>query len=184
MLHGGSARIMVNVRLEPPGAFDFTKSDDWLRWRHHFEQFQSVVALNKNEDAHQVSTLLYCMGEAAGEVLASTGISENEWKEYSKALRKFDEFFKVRRNVILERAKFNIRSQMAGESAEEYITTLYNLIETCKYKADTVEEILKDRLVVGIRDAALSRVGRNMLQKLPIMLFQHSINKINTYNSC
>ena len=71
-----------------------------------------MVALNEEEDARQVNTLLYCMGEAAGEVLASTGITDDELKEYSKVLQKFDEFSKVRCNVIyyiiLERAKFNI----------------------------------------------------------------------------
>ena len=90
---------------------------------------------------------------ARQQVLASTGISDDERKEYSKVLRKFDEFFKVRRNVILERAKFNIQSQMVGESTKQYITALYNLVETCEYKADTVEEMLRDRLVVGIRNA-------------------------------
>ena len=45
---------------------------------------------------------------------------------------------------------------MAGESAEVYITTLYSLVETCEYKAETVEEMLRDRLVVGMRDTALA----------------------------
>ena len=38
---------------------------------------------------------------------------------------------------------------------EEYITTLYSLIETCNY-GDLKNELLRDRLIVGIRDAKLS----------------------------
>ena len=38
---------------------------------------------------------------------------------------------------------------------EEYITTLYSLIETCNY-GDLKDELLRDRLIVGIRDAKLS----------------------------
>ena len=48
----------------------------------------------------------------------------------------------------------------AGESAEQYITTLYNLIKTCKYKVEIVKKnvkMLRNELVVGIRDAALSQ---------------------------
>ena len=71
-------------------------------------------------------------------------------------MKKFDAFFNVRRNVILERAKFNGRNQIAGESAEQYITSLYSLVETCKYPADMVDEMLRDRLVVGMRDNALA----------------------------
>ena len=38
---------------------------------------------------------------------------------------------------------------------EQYITTLYQLIETCKY-GTLKDELLRDRCVVGIRDTALS----------------------------
>ena len=48
-----------------------------------------------------------------------------------------------------------IRDQKKGESVEEYITSLYELFETCEY-GTLHEEMLRDRLVVGIRDATLS----------------------------
>ncbi len=70
-------------------------------------------------------------------------------------MAKLDGFFKVRRNVILERARFNCRCQREGESAEQYITVLYSLVETCKFGA-LRDEMLRDRIVVGIRDTALS----------------------------
>ncbi len=57
--------------------------------------------------------------------------------------------------MIFERARFNRRSQREGESIEQYITELYNLIEFCEY-GELKEEMLRDRLVVGIRDTALS----------------------------
>ena len=113
-------------------------------------------ALDKEDEARQVSALLYCMGETAADVLTSTNISAEDRKKYEPVMKKFDDFFSVRRNVILERARFNRRNQMAGESAEAYITTLYSLVETCEYKAETVEEMLRNRLVVGMRDTALA----------------------------
>ena len=54
------------------------------------------------------------------------------------------------------RACFNRRDQLDGETAEEYIIALYALVKTCDYKAGQVDEMLRDRLVVGIRDKALS----------------------------
>ena len=88
-------------------------------------------------------------------MLTSTNISDTDRKKYDSVMGKFDEHFKVRKNVIYERARFNRRDQKEGESAEEYITALYGLIETCEYGA-LKEEMLRDRLVVGIRDTALS----------------------------
>ena len=96
------------------------------------------------------STLLYCMGEEAEDVLTSTGISDEERKRYDAVMSKFDGFFKVRKNLIFERARFNQRNQSEGESV------LYHLVETCEY-GDLRNEMLRDRLVVAIRDSATSQ---------------------------
>ena len=64
--------------------------------------------------------------------------------------------FKVRRNVIFKRARFNQRNQGAGESAEAYIMELYRLAENCSY-GELKDEMIRDRLVVGIRGSALSQ---------------------------
>ena len=65
-------------------------------------------------------------------------------------------FFKVRRNVIFERARFNRRCQREGEPIDTYIMELYKLTENCDYGALTAE-MIRDRIVVGIRDETLSK---------------------------
>ena len=59
------------------------------------------------------------------------------------------------RNVIFERARFNRRVPLEGESAEQFIVELYNLVEFCNY--NLASEMIRDRLVVGIRDRHLSK---------------------------
>ena len=88
-------------------------------------------------------------------MLGSTNITKDERKQYSKVLEKFDSHFQVRRNLIFERARFNKRDQREGESAEQYITALYQLAERCEYR-DFKSEMIRDKLVVGIRNTALS----------------------------
>ena len=98
---------------------------------------------------------MYCMGEQADSVLTSTKISTKDKQKYDSVISKFDDYFKGRHNVILEWARFNKRNQLIGELVEQYITVLYTLIEMCEY-GDRTEELLCDRLVVGIRDSSLS----------------------------
>ncbi|KAL5457377.1 hypothetical protein EMCRGX_G034628 [Ephydatia muelleri] len=90
------------------------------------------------------------------DALTSAGIRSEDRKDYQKVVATLDKFFSVRRNVIFERARFNLRSQQEGESAEEFIMALYSLAEDCDYE-EWKEEMIRDRLVVGIRDAALSQ---------------------------
>ena len=60
-----------------------------------------------------------------------------------------------RRNTIYERAKFNQRVQQQGESADSFVTDLYALAENCSY-GGLHDEMIRDRIVVGIRDRGLS----------------------------
>ncbi|KAL5499382.1 hypothetical protein EMCRGX_G010781 [Ephydatia muelleri] len=60
-----------------------------------------------------------------------------------------------KRNVIYERAKFNLRKQEDGEPVDDFVTTLYSLAQYCNF-GDLHDEMIRDRLVVGLRDANLS----------------------------
>ena len=68
---------------------------------------------------------------------------------------KFDNNFIVRRNVIFERAKFNKRKQENSENVENFATSRYTLSEHCGY-SDLREEMIRYRIVVGIKDGNLS----------------------------
>ena len=79
------------IPLRPPEPFDFKKPDGWAKWKRRFEQFLSASGLDKEDEARQVSTLLYCLGEEAEGVLASTNISEEARKKYKDVMEKLDE---------------------------------------------------------------------------------------------
>lgn len=53
------------------------------------------------------------------------------------------------------RARFNRRKQENNETVDEFITDLYHLAENCEYGA-LQDELIRDRIVVGIRDSKLS----------------------------
>ena len=73
-----------------------------------------------------------------------------------KVLQKFEVFFAVHKNVIFERARFNCRNQQPGENMDQNIMALHTLAASCEYNT-MVDEPIRDQLVVGILDTALSR---------------------------
>ena len=148
---------MAQLRLEPPVPFNFRTPDDWPRWKRRFEQFRVASGLVSDGEVKQVNTLLYCIGEEAEAVLTSTNATEEDREVHDTVVAKFDAFFRVRRNVIFERARFYRRSQLVGESAEQFIMELYTLAEHCNY-GDMTDEMIRDRLVVGVQDATLSQL--------------------------
>ncbi|XP_062872210.1 uncharacterized protein K02A2.6-like [Trichomycterus rosablanca] len=145
---------MSLFQVPPPKKFTF-RAEDWPKWIKRFESFRIASGLETQADKNQVNALIYAMGEEAEDILISLHLSPAEASEFSTVKTKFDAHFITRRNVIFERAKFNQRQQELGESVDCFITALHCLAEYCGYGA-LHDEMVRDRLVVGLRDTKLS----------------------------
>ena len=93
----GVKKWMATFTLTPPAAFNFRQPEDWKKWHTRFEQFRIASGLSTESGERQVSSLLYCMGVDAVDVLATTNISDNDKKDYSKVVKKFNEYFNVQK---------------------------------------------------------------------------------------
>ena len=67
-------------------------------------------------------------------------------------LRQFDRYCQPRTQVIYERYKFNNRNQAVGESISAYVTDLRTIAKNCAHEEITPDEIILDRLVLGLND--------------------------------
>ncbi len=103
----------------------------------------------------QVNTLIYSMGDDADDILRSLGLTNAQMKEYDTVKGKFETNFVKRRNVIFERAKFNMRKQEESEPVDAFITDLYMLAKHYSY-GNLHDEMVRDCLVVGLRNTKLS----------------------------
>ena len=115
----------------------------------------STSGIASKSEESQVNTLVYLMGDKADDILQSFNLTEADRKKYSTMKDKFERYFVKHRNTIFERAKFNKRKQEDNESVNEFITDVYCLAEHCGYAA-LRDEMVRDRIVVGIRDGHLS----------------------------
>ena len=92
------------------------------------------------------------------DILAMMSIDE-EKTTWDELLTAFNDYFKVRKNVIADkesyRAKFNSRKQQPGEPVDEFVQDLYKLVEDCEYST-LKEELSRDNIVVGVLNEALS----------------------------
>ena len=146
---------MAGFQLVPPESFSFSSPEEWPRWIRRYERFRQSSDLHRKSNETQVNNLIYCMGDQADDVLRSFNMVEEDKKVYKEVKERFEKHFVKRRNTIYERAKFNQRRQEDCESADSFITSLYCLVEHCQY-GDLTEEMIRDRIVAGIRDRKLS----------------------------
>lgn len=152
--------------FHPPENLNFTKPEEWGRWIKRFERYRVVSGLKQKDEEIQISSLVYCLGAEAEDIINSFSLTEAQKKSYKEVKSKFEDFFSAKKNVIYERAKFNSRVQETGESVDAFITALYALADNCDYdKFESVkdekreslkDEMIRDRIVVGIKDSNLS----------------------------
>ena len=67
-----------------------------------------------------------------------------------KVIQKFDADCKARTNIIMEHQKFLQRKQVAGETIDQFATSLRILANSCNY-ADK-NYILRDQLILNTHD--------------------------------
>lgn len=141
--------------IQPPESFDFSKPQEWAKWIRRFRRFRLASNLNASSEENQVNTLIYCMGDEADYILRGLNLRDDLRRTYQGVRNGLQVFFIVKKNVIFERAKFNMRKQGECETVDSFVTALYALAEHCTYGV-LHHELIRDRLVVGLMDKRLS----------------------------
>ena len=116
-----------------------------------------------------MSTLLSIIGEDGVKAHDTFTWNEEENADDISVLKKYDEFCTPGTQVIYERYRFNNRNQEPGENISTYLTELRTIAKNCAHDTITPDEILRDRLVLGIRD---DRVRERLLRLNDLSLQQ------------
>ena len=151
---GAPVQSFTTYQITPPSKFSF-KSVDWTRWIRRFERFRMATELDKKDEDKQVNALIYTMGDEADDILLSFNLNAEELRSYEAVKNAFEHHFIAKRNVIYERAKFNVRVQNEGEPVDNFITDLHCLAEHCEF-GTLKDQLIRDRIVVGLRNKRLS----------------------------
>ena len=141
--------------LPPPPPLEIHGADKWRKFKRAWASYSLATELDKKPEPVQVATLLTVIGEEAREVFSTfTGwAEEGDDAKIGPVLQKFEQYCQPHRNIPFERYCFNRRVQEPGETYDQYRTALRKLAEGCDFHTITPDEILRDRLVFGIRDS-------------------------------
>ena len=99
----------------------------------------------------RLATFLAVIGREANRIYKTFKWDANgDDKKLSKIIEKFQEYCVPKKNEIYERCVFNKRQQLEDEMVDH--RALRHLATTCDFVQITEEQIIRDRVVLGIRD--------------------------------
>ena len=126
---------------------------NWQYFCNSWQNYEIATGLNDKANDVRVATLLTIMGKECYQVYENLPLTIDERKDSKAILEKLGQHFEPQRNTIYERYIFNSASQEDQETFEQFLNRLRKLAATCDY-GTLLDELLRDRIVVGIRDNA------------------------------
>ncbi|CAG2229284.1 unnamed protein product [Mytilus edulis] len=147
----------------------FDESEDWTQYVERMEHYFNANEIDE-EDQKRDIFLSVCgknIYKLIRDLLAPA-------KPGTKSLADLTKLVKDHRDPvpseIIQRFKFNSRTRHSDESVRTFIAALRSLTEHCNY-GDTLNAMLRDRLVVGIKS---DRIQRRLLAE-PNLTFEKAL---------
>ena len=127
-------------------------------WEIYTEQLTHYFTASGNDDADKKrAILLSTCGTAAYKLLKTLVAPANlSTMSFEDLVKKALEHYNPQPSMIMRRFKFNSSVRQQGESVANFVSRLRDLASNCEY-GDSAKELIRDRLVCGIRDDRLQR---------------------------
>ena len=147
-----STTKLSGVKPPPALVLSSNKCENWKLWKQQWNNYVILSKLDKMEATVQLAMLENCLGSDGLKICNSLTFGTDETKDMKAVLMKLEETFIGELNETYERYMFNLRKQQSGESIDDYVTDLRNLAKSCKFCDCLGESLLRDRIVMGVRD--------------------------------
>ena len=127
-------------------------------WRHYIERVNHVFEANEITDPDKRrSIFLVCVGAKTYKLVRSLVAPEDpKDKSHEDLAKLLQDHFMPKSSAIVQRFKFNTRSQQLGETIAMFLAELRHLSEHCE-DGITLDEMPRDRLGCGVRDIRIQR---------------------------
>ena len=162
-----------------PLSFEGNVAENWRRFKQKFEIYLVASGYAGKSKKEKTCILLNLAGEQAIEISNTfTYIEEENKDDIEVVVNKFKEHCNPKRNVTYERHVFNTRCQGSTERIDAFVTELRLQANNCEF-GTLREELIRDRIVVGIRSDSV----RNRLLREAELTLQKAIRELRIYDA-
>ncbi|KAJ8023976.1 hypothetical protein HOLleu_36568 [Holothuria leucospilota] len=129
--------------------------ETWTEYIERMEHFFDANEIAENEKRKAV--LLSSVGPKTYKLMKTLlSPATPRDKTFTELVKLVKEHECPKPSPIVQRFKFNSRKQKEGETVAEYVADLRRIAEYCEY-GDKLEEMLRDRIVCGVKDIRTQR---------------------------
>ncbi|XP_062501692.1 uncharacterized protein K02A2.6-like [Corticium candelabrum] len=132
-------------------------------WMHYVERVKFFCVANGITDTERKKAVLLsvCGVQTYKLIRNLLAPGKPEDAEYDDIVAKVKDHVNPKPSTVVQRFRFNSRSQKPGESVVQFMAELRRFSTDCDF-GDTLADMLRDRLVCGVSDG---RIQRRLLQE-------------------
>ena len=134
------------------------EDEEWPEYIERLGQFFEANGLLGNDDAAKRRTTLISLMKPSTYRLARSLLSpaKPSEKTFDEIVAVLTKHYSPAPSEVMQRYRFNSRSRRSGESVATFAAELHSLAKYCNL-GDTLEKMLRDRLVSGINDEGIQK---------------------------
>lgn len=123
----------------------------WKKFKENMELYMVASGCKTKEKAIQAAVILHCVGEEVRDIFNTLELSDEEKEDPKVIMTKLNDYFLPKKNISVERHKFNTRVQEVSETFDVFLSDLRKIASCCEFGA-IKDELIKDRIVCGIHN--------------------------------
>ncbi|XP_045904129.1 zinc finger protein 665-like [Micropterus dolomieu] len=134
------------IILSPPPPFLPVPGEPtmfWHKWLKAFEHYVEALGENELTDSSKCVLLQNCLGPEGQRIFTTLIQSETT---YTEAISALTSYFSSDHTSQMYRLKFHQRAQMPGETVDQFVFALEELLRPCNY-GDLKDKLLLDQLI-------------------------------------
>ena len=129
------------------------RGTDFSAWKMQWESYCSLLGLEREDAAKQVKALTLCFSRETLSIVQNLGLTEAQRKDAATIIAAIQRYIDGHVNETVERHNFRRRVQMPGESFDDFLISLRELVKTCRFCSETcAQKSIRDQIIEGLSD--------------------------------
>ena len=129
------------------------RGTDFSAWKTQWESYCSLLGLEREDTAKQGKALTLCFSRETLSIVQNLGLTEAQKKDAAAIITAIQRYIDGHVNETVERRNFRRRIQMPGESFDDFLISLRELVKTYRFCSETcAQKSIQDQIIEGLSD--------------------------------